>query len=158
MSDLVTFRPAVPADAPAVAALVDAAYRHYIPRIGGTPGPMQADYQQVVRDRTVILAERGGLLAGLIVLREEPGETVLENIAVDPQLQGSGLGGTLLELAESTAKSAGHRSIRLYTHRLMTENITFYRKRGYLEYERPRDGEGFLTHMRKELTAGPAPE
>lgn len=158
MPDEVAFRPATPADAPAVAALVDAAYRHYIPRIGGPPGPMQADYQQVLRDRTVILAEAGGRLAGLIVLHDEPDELVLENIAVDPQRQGSGLGGTLLDLAESTAQSAGHPSIRLYTHHLMTENIAFYRRRGYMEYPRPGDGEGFLTHMRKQLRPGPAAE
>lgn len=153
----VTFRPAVPADAPAVAALVDAAYRHYIPRIGGPPGPMQADYDEVLRTRAVVVAEAGGRLAGLIVLHEEPEEFVLENIAVDPHHQGTGLGGRLLELAESTAADAGRGSIRLYTHELMTENLAFYRKRGYVEFPRP-DGPEFLTHMRKDLRPGRAPE
>ena len=43
-----TLRDAGPADAEGVAALVDAAYSHYVERIGGPPGPMTLDYDEVL--------------------------------------------------------------------------------------------------------------
>ena len=43
-----TLRDAVPVDADEVAALVDAAYSHYVVRIGGPPGPMTLDYDEVL--------------------------------------------------------------------------------------------------------------
>ena len=61
-------RPAVPSDATAVTALVNAAYQHYVPRIGMAPGPMTRDYQEVLRDHDVTVAERGGALVAVIVL------------------------------------------------------------------------------------------
>ena len=44
MIDKLRIRAATPADAPAVAEIVDQAYRHYITRIGKPPGPMLDDY------------------------------------------------------------------------------------------------------------------
>lgn len=36
-------RKALPSDAPGMKACVEAAYRHYVPRIGKAPGPMLDD-------------------------------------------------------------------------------------------------------------------
>jgi hypothetical protein len=44
-------------DAPEVADLVKAAYRHYMERVGRLPGPMTEDYAAVIRDRQVTVAE-----------------------------------------------------------------------------------------------------
>ena len=52
-----SLRPADLSDAPDVADLVKAAYRHYIERIGRSPGPMTEDYAAVIRDRQVTVAE-----------------------------------------------------------------------------------------------------
>ena len=145
-----TFRPAAADEVRGVAALVHSAYRHYIPLIGGKPGPMEADYDEVIRARSVVLAVDDDLIVGLIVMHDQPGDFVLENLAVEPACQFSGLGSALLEHAESAARQAGHDTIRLYTHRLMTENLAFYRKRGYVEYANP-EGPDFLTHLRKDL-------
>lgn len=130
--------------------MVNSAYRDYIPRIGGKPGPMEADYDEVIRTRSVVLAVDGEWILGLIVMHDQPGDFVLENLAVTPSYQTAGLGSALLERAESAARESGHDTIRLYTHRLMTENLAFYRKRGYVEYANP-DGPDFLTHLRKDL-------
>ena len=43
-----------------VAALVDAAYGHYVERIGRKPGPMTEDYAEVIRNRQVTVAESYG--------------------------------------------------------------------------------------------------
>jgi hypothetical protein len=65
-------RRATEADVAAVTELVDAAYRHHVPRIGGLPGPMTADYRHVIAERAVTLAVADGSVAGLIVLAETP--------------------------------------------------------------------------------------
>jgi ribosomal protein S18 acetylase RimI-like enzyme len=144
-------RHATEADVAAVTELVDAAYRHYVPRIGGLPGPMTADYRQVVADRAVTVAEADGSLAGLIVLAETPEGFLVENVAVHPGHQGRGLGRALLSFAEREARRGGFGSIYLYTHEKMTENLALYERLGYVEYDR-RSEPGFtLVYLRKQL-------
>jgi hypothetical protein len=63
-----SFRSAEAADASRVAELVDAAYGHYVERIGMLPGPMTDDYAEVIRNRQVTVAERDGAIVGVIVL------------------------------------------------------------------------------------------
>jgi ribosomal protein S18 acetylase RimI-like enzyme len=151
MSDLL-LRPASPADVPRLAELVEAAYGHYVERIGGLPRPMADDYDQVVRKHDVTVAEREGEIVGLIVLATDDEGFVLDNVAVDPSQQGGGVGRALLEHAEAAARSAGFDSIHLYTHEKMTENKALYSRIGYAEYDRRRQGEHRIVYMRKELT------
>jgi len=63
-------RPAQPEDAPAVAACVDEAYRHYVARIGRPPGPMTEDYETVIRDFQVTVVESAGRIVAVLVLAE----------------------------------------------------------------------------------------
>jgi len=146
-----TFRPAEAVDAPAVSRLVAAAYGHYVERIGGPPGPMTLDYAEVIRDRAVTIAEHDGEMVGLLVVGETEEGFALENVAVDPDHQGRGLGRALLERAEAETRRAGFDSIYLYTHEQMTENLELYARIGYREYDR-RQWPGFaLVFMRKPL-------
>src|SRR5215831_7686699 len=132
----VSVRRATPLDAKAIAACVQSAYEHYVERIGQPPGPMLENYDHVVKEREVYVAELDGAIVGILVLRETAEGFLLDNVAVNPQHQGEGIGSTLLELAESRAKSAGFASIYLYTHEKMTENQARYAKIGYNEYDR----------------------
>jgi len=145
-------RPAVAADATALAALVDAAYGHYVARIGLVPGPMRADYAEVIRTRDVTVAEQDGVIAGLVVLGVTDEGFVIDNVAVHPAWQGTGLGRALLQHAEAAARRAGFDSLYLYTHELMTENLELYRRMGYVEYDRRRTGEFSRVFMRKKLS------
>ena len=90
-----SFRRAWP-DARAVAALVHAAYRHYVARIGRTPGPMTDDYQQVIRDYHVTVAEHDAAIAGMIVLRVTEEGFLIDNVAVHPAHRGRGSAGRCL--------------------------------------------------------------
>src|SRR4051812_35922160 len=63
-----SFRPANGQDASGVAACVNAAYRHYVERIGKPPGPMTDDYAEVIRERRVTVAESRGKIIGVLVL------------------------------------------------------------------------------------------
>ena len=135
----------------AVSELVDRAYGHYVDRIGMLPGPMTEDYAEVIRDKRVTLAESDGRLVGLLVLDVDDEGFVIDNVAVDPAVRGTGLGRTLLELADADARRAGFDSIHLYTHEGMTENIELYGRIGYVEYDRRSFGEFSLVFMRKPL-------
>jgi ribosomal protein S18 acetylase RimI-like enzyme len=134
-----------------VAELVDAAYGHYLERLGGPPRPMTDDYEEVIRTRQVTIAERHGAVAGVIVLAVTDEGFLIDNVAVHPSHRGSGLGRALLEFAEAEARRMGFDSIYLYTHERMTENLALYARIGYVEYDRRSHGEFSLVYLRKQL-------
>ena len=144
-------RPARAEDAASVAACVAAAYRHYVARIGMPPGPMTEDYEAVIRDFQVTVAEHGDQIVAVLVLALADEGFLLENIAVVPEHQGRGLGKRLLELAELEARRQGFDSIYLYTNELMTEDQEIYRRRGYIEYARRTESGLHRVYMRKQL-------
>ena len=146
------FRRAVLADVPQVAELVNDAYRPYIERIGRKPGPMTDDYTEVIGNHHVTVAERDGIIEGLVVLRITDEGFLIDNVAVRPAMRGTGLGRALLELADAEARQAGFASIYLYTHEKMTENQALYSRIGYVEYDRRSQGDFNLVFMRKPLT------
>jgi GNAT superfamily N-acetyltransferase len=108
-------RPAIAVDVPAIAEIVDQAYRHYIARIGKPPGPMLDDYAARVSEGVVWVLEQGAEIAAIIVLLPAPNYLLLDNIAVSPTRQGVGLGRRLIAFAEDEALRRGYREIRLYS-------------------------------------------
>src|SRR5262249_16111103 len=146
-----SLRPADLGDAPEVAGLVKVAYRHYIERIGRPTGPMTEDYVAAIRDRQVTVAECLATIVGVIVLGRTDEGCVIDNVAVRPSHQGTGLGKLLLDFAETEARKAGFDSVYLYTHEKMTENRALYARRGYVEFEPHLDSPPFLVYMRKPL-------
>src|ERR1700730_1519022 len=133
MMDQPRIRAATAADVPAIAEIVDHAYRHYITRIGKPPGPMLDDYAARVSEGAVWVIEEGAVVAALIVLLPAPNYLLLDNIAVSPARQGLGLGRQLLAFVEAEALRRGYREIRLYTHQTMVENQRLYASIGYEE-------------------------
>lgn len=146
-----SFRSANETDASKVAELVNAAYGHYVERIGMLPRPMTEDYSQVIRNRRVTVVESQGDIVGVIVTAINDEGYLIDNVAVHPSHRGKGLGKALLEFAEAEARRAGFSSIYLYTHEKMTENLSLYSRIGYLEYERRTQGDFSLVYMRKRL-------
>ena len=146
-----SLRSAEAADASRVAELVDAAYGHYVERIGMLPGPMTNDYADVIRNRQVTVAERRGAIVGIIVLTVTDEGFLVENVAVHPSHRGTGLGRALLQFAEAEAQRAGFDAIYLYTHEKMTENLALYARIGYVEYDRRSQGAFSRVYLRKRL-------
>src|SRR5207302_9583156 len=62
MIDALRIRAATAADIPAIANIVDQAYRHYIARIGRLPGPMLDDYPARVSEGVVWVVEEGAVM------------------------------------------------------------------------------------------------
>ena len=151
MMDKPRIRAATAADVPAIAEIVDQAYRHYITRLGKPPGPMLDDYAARVSEGTVWVLEEGTVLAAIIVLLPAPNYLLLDNIAVSPARQSLGLGRQLLAFAETEALRRGYREIRLYTHQTMVENQRLYASIGYEETGRGAEAGYDRVFMRKQL-------
>jgi ribosomal protein S18 acetylase RimI-like enzyme len=151
MMDQPCIRAATAADVPAIAEIVDHAYRRYIARIGKPPGPMLDDYAARVSEGVVWVLEEGGVIAAIIVLLPAPNYLLLDNIAVSPARQGLGLGHRLLAFAEDEALRRGYRQIRLYTHETIVENQRLYTSIGYEETGRSTEAGYDRVFMRKQL-------
>ena len=144
-------RPAAAGDAVAVAAVVHAAYRHYVARIGKPPGPMLDDYPARIANGQVWVLEAAGAIAGVLVLERQADRFLLDNVAVPPDCQGSGFGRALMDFAEAEATRGGWAEIVLYTHVLMTENQALYRRLGYAETGRVSEKGFERVYMTKRL-------
>ncbi|MER5788154.1 GNAT family N-acetyltransferase [Streptomyces sp. NPDC001980] len=142
-------RPARAADVPAVKAVTDMAYRHYIARIGVVPQPMEADHMaNVAAGRVFVVGEP---VIGLVVIEAHDDHLFLDSIAVRPDAHGTGVGRRLLEFVDARARALGLPEVRLYTNALMWENQKIYPKYGYEVVERRVDGPYDRIHYRKRL-------
>src|SRR5271156_2629499 len=149
-------RRARPEDCAVIEAIVQAAYSIYIERIGKPPGPMLDDYARRIAEGVVqVLEEADGTVAAIIVLLVKADHLLLDNIAVQPDRQGRGLGRTLIAFAEAEARDIGLAEVRLYTHAKMTENIALYTRLGFTETSRGRESGYDRVFMRKRVADFP---
>jgi len=139
-------------DASSMKACVEAAYNHYIHRIGKPPRPMLDDYSEVIREHQAFVAEQNGKIIGVLVLILKDAGILMDNIAVRPEYQRKGLGRRLVEFAESEARKQGYSHLDLYTHELMTENIPIYKNLGYVETGRRTENGYQRIYMRKAIS------
>ena len=138
-------------DVPAISALVRAAYEKWVPLIGREPLPMQADYDQAVREHRIDLLYDDGELVGLIETIVHHDHLFIENLAVAPAHQGRGLGRHLLADAEAKARACGLGELRLLTNAAFETNVSLYRSLGYrIDREDPLLG-GVTVHMSKRI-------
>ncbi|MFD9907116.1 GNAT family N-acetyltransferase [Streptomyces sp. NPDC059063] len=142
-------RLATAADVPAVKAITDAAYHHYIDRIGRVPAPMEADHAADVAAGRVYVT--GDPVVGLVVVYAYEDHLYLDNIAVSPDAKGTGLGRRLLEFVDAHARALKLPEIRLYTNAMMWENQKMYPRFGYDFVERRVEGIYDRFHYRKRL-------
>jgi ribosomal protein S18 acetylase RimI-like enzyme len=145
------FRRAGPGDAAAVRDLTRKAYVKWCEVIGREPLPMTADYDRAVRHHLIDMALIDGRMVGLIEMIPRESDLLIENVCIDPAVQGSGLGRRLVAHAEEETLRRGRKTIRLYTNKLFAANLRFYEKLGYdVEREEPFKG-GTVVHFRKLL-------
>jgi hypothetical protein len=89
----VRLRPATAADVPRLTELVEAAYGHYVDRLGGPPRPLTDDYAAVVRNYRVTVAEREGEIVGLLVLGTDDEGFVIDTSPSIPLIRELGSAG-----------------------------------------------------------------
>ncbi|MBB5224432.1 GNAT superfamily N-acetyltransferase [Amaricoccus macauensis] len=141
----VRLEPAVPADLPVVAALMNHAYRD--PEGSWTN---EADYLSGERTSVAMLraeiaaspegrlllwrgpAEEGGGLLGCVWLVPEAGARwYLGGLTVEPGAQNAGLGRRLLTAAEAWIAGQGGRAVRMTVVNVRESLIAWYLRRGY---------------------------
>src|SRR5216683_1436948 len=130
--DALRFRVASPADAEALAALINAAFRVELPFIEGdrtNPDGVRAYMEK----GKFLLAEHAAGLAGCVYVEIRGDRGYLGLLGVDPQRQGTGLGRKLMNAAENYFREAGCRGIDLRIVSTRTPLPAFYRHLGYLE-------------------------
>ena len=142
-------RQASEADLPVIAEVITAAYSRYLPRMDRPPAPMLRDYAPEVAQGVVWVA--GTPVTGLISLIPEAGSLLVENLAVHPAAQGTGLGRALMDFAEQQARKLRLPRLTLYTHEVMTENQAIYAHLGYQETARRTENGYHRIFMHKEL-------
>lgn len=150
-----SLRPAQAEDVQAVRDVVDAAYAVYVPRIGREPAPMTADHAALIADGAVTVLELDGAVVGVLVVHGMDDHLLVENVAVAPAHQGRGLGRTLLAEAERLADQRGLGELRLYTNRLMIENLRMYPRLGYRETGRSIEHGYSRVHFAKRVEPTP---
>ncbi|MEN0041442.1 MAG: GNAT family N-acetyltransferase [Pseudomonadota bacterium] len=134
-------RAAKSADLPFVENCARAAYAPYVPRIGREPAPMVADFAVHLANGELCIVEAGDPV-GYSVHRIEGDALFIENIAIMPDLQGSGVGRAIFDLLEAEAREAGASQLRLYTNVMMAEALAFYERLGFFVTDK-RIEDGF---------------
>ncbi len=141
--DTLTFRSAVPADIPALVALVTSAYRGDVSKQGWTTEADMLDGQRIdpdvlvrdiERDRSrILLAERDGMLLACAHVAEDEGAGYFGMFSVRPDLQGGGVGKAMLAEAERVARDEWRLpAMRMTVIDIRDELIAFYERRGYV--------------------------
>jgi GNAT superfamily N-acetyltransferase len=129
-------------DAPAIAALVESAYRGDESRRGWTTEAelfpdSRTNVQEIAGlladpDARFVLAHDGAELVGCAMIRNEQGTGYFGMFAVKPKLQGAGLGKQLLTFAEEQARTLWNcREMAMTVVSIRAELIAFYERRGY---------------------------
>ncbi|MEA9555257.1 GNAT family N-acetyltransferase [Xanthomonas nasturtii] len=161
-----TFRTATVDDIDALVQLVTSAYRGDSSRVGWTT---EADIldgaridpavlrQDILRERSlVLLVEQDGRLLACAHIADDDGAGYFGMFAVDPSLQGSGIGKTLLAEAERIVDAEWKLPVmRMTVIDVRNELIAFYERRGYrrtgLLKPFPYGDERFGVPLRQDL-------
>jgi GNAT superfamily N-acetyltransferase len=125
-------RTAEAADAPAIARLVNAAFRperFFIDADRTDPGKVAA----LLQTGQFLLLLHDGALAGCVYAELRGDRGYLGLLAVDPQRQRSGIGGRLIAAAEQHCRAAGCRFMDLTFVNVRQELPAYYRQFGYVE-------------------------
>jgi ribosomal protein S18 acetylase RimI-like enzyme len=142
MNNPASIRRATPEDTDRIGAIARAAYIKYVPRIGREPAPMAANFAARIAAGHAIVVEDGKGVIGYMISWPEADAYFIENIAVDPEHQGEGLGRYLIEYAATEAHRLRLPAVRLYTNVAMTENLAMYAHIGFVETHRTTE-DGF---------------
>ncbi len=130
------------------------AYARYIPAIGRRPAPMDADYAEQISGGHAYVAQTDtGDLAGFIVFFPKGQSMFLENVAVDQEMTGRGIGRALITYCETQARVGGFGSVSLYTNARMTANLRIYPRLGYVRTGRGREDGFDRIYFSKDLTS-----
>ena len=119
--------------------------------LGVTPIPLKWDYATIFNETEVWGARDKGALVGVLILRPRDADMYLESIATLPQVQGGGYGNAMLNATEFRARDWGYDAIRLLTGEKLTQNVEWYKRKGFTIENIERMPDRTAVHMVKHL-------
>lgn len=136
------FRFATQADVESVVALVNSAYRGYSSMVGWTHEAHLVEGRRLTAAQLeaqlhddgalLLLAETEGMLNGCMMLSRSAEKIYLGTFAVPPEMQGRGIGRTILQHAEMIAVQQWKaQCIEMVVISQRQELIAYYQRRGY---------------------------
>lgn len=151
-----TFTKAEPVDAESLVRLINSAYRGESSRQGWTTEAdlldgRRTDAEDILNliaaaDSLILLCRQGGELRGSVHLQYQDRQVQIGMLAVDPALQGQGIGKRLLAAAEAQARQSWTvERLLMAVIPCREELIAFYERRGYRR-----------TGIKKDFPANPA--
>jgi ribosomal protein S18 acetylase RimI-like enzyme len=150
-ANMALIRSATADDAIRTVAIARAAYNKYVPRMGRKPAPMGTGFAAEIAANHVVVIEVAGIVSGYLVAWAETDAYFIDDVAVDPECQGIGLGRRLIEHATIQANRLRLPALRLYTNALMIENLAMYARIGFVETHRVTEKGFDRVYMRRSL-------
>lgn len=144
-------RSALAGDIPILRSIAEDAYGPYVSLIGRRPIPMDADFKNHIEAQEIYVAELDLQVAGFIVTYEKETSQFIENIAVSPKIQGSGVGKFLMSFAKEKAQLNSKSAVTLFTNDKMTASFEFYISLGFIETERKSEHGFDRIYLEKRL-------
>jgi ribosomal protein S18 acetylase RimI-like enzyme len=158
MSDTVALRAATPADAPAIAATIAAAFAQYrgrlVPESGAFRETPEAIIRQLANGYGAIVAERNGAMLACVMTELQEGDLYFGRLAVVPAARGLGLAKRLIAAVEADARARGLPGVRLGVRIALPDNQKLFFSLGYREISReahPGFDHPTSINMRKPL-------
>lgn len=156
---MLSYRLASKEDINSIVAIVESAYRGDSSRLGWTTEAdfidgQRTDAQEVIEilekdNQVLILGEEDGQIFASVQLNKSSDHAYLGMFAVDPTMQGKGIGLSLLKYAEEfVQKEWSSQGLRMSVISIREELIAWYARHGYVKtgqitsfpYEEPRYG------------------
>jgi len=138
-------------DVSAIEALQHAAYARNRALLGVEPMPLLADYQAIVAQMEVWLFGPEEALRGVLALKAQRDALLIWSVASAPEAQGAGLGGFMLDFAETRARELDLPAIHLYTGEKLRANVDWYGRRGFAIDRIEALADRRVVHMSKRL-------
>jgi len=127
------WRQATLTDIPKLNTLLVDAFASYVARLGHIADPDHwiTRLPLMIAEGRVLAVEQDGQIVAVLTLSPQPPILTLDQIAVTPRLQSTGLGRRIMTQLDAVAHDAGYTCIRLHTAEIMSHLLRFYQSLGY---------------------------
>ena len=134
-----------------VVAIVQDAYASNIARMGQPPVPTLDDCARWLAAAQLWGIKVQGCVKGALVLEDGTDALLIDDIAIDPTAQNTGLATACLVFAEAEASLRALLTLRLYNNASMIENLALCLYRGFAITHRATEYGYDRVHMAKSV-------
>lgn len=126
---------------------IELAYRPYVIDMGVELSPLMDDYGSLIAKGLVTICESLDNLVAVIVWYYEENCLVVDNVAISPKYQRSGVFLKILHLLIKEAKNHNLNFLRMYVDEKITKNIELYQRFGAEIYKKKKFKGKSVAHL-----------